>query len=399
VLSHDGGSVISNYCNSLRFIGGAYQGAENTKFTFRNGTDYQIETDVEGTGVFLNVDSTVNYLFSHTELQGFSGTYMVGTPGQSTILLDQQVNYNTYPFGLGVGGVKFNNQGAAGLSSFYSGGTGADYQLILGRTGNDVLFGVAGSASDILPGTAPGDGVLTTLPGGSALFLGGGDVPGAKITASGFYTYGTGTMQTGIVNVIPSSDTDALTVQNHAGSFLFDVNTSSGFTASLNGQGLIGYSGSFTGQTWKITTNNGVSLFQEDVAQPAADGVGLQVNNAAATKNVFSVSTAPASPGMYLNATLVNASSAPTYTSGFSTGTPTIVGTTTAAFTVAIGATPAVSGVLGMPVASTGWNCLGVDRTTSAGTIRETTTNTTSVTFALSSTIASDVLQFQCTGY
>jgi hypothetical protein len=324
---------------------------------------------------------------------------MVGTPGQSTILLDQQVNYNIYPFGLGVGGVKFNNQGAAGLSSFYSGATGADYQVILGRIANDVLFGVASSASDILPGTAAGDGVLTTLPGGSSLFLGGGDVPGAKITASGFYTYGTGTMQAGIVNVVPASDTDVLTVQNHAGAYLFDVNTSSGFTSVLNNQGLIGYTGSFTGQTWKITTSNGVSLFQEDIAQPAVDGVAMQVNNAAATKNVFSVSTAPASPGMYLNATLVNASSPPTYSSGFSTGTPTLVGTTSAAFTVAIGTTPGVTGVLAMPTASTGWNCTGIDRTTAAGAIRETGSTTASVTFTLAGTAASDVLQFQCTGY
>ena len=173
--------------------------------TFRNGTDYQIETDVEGTGVFLNVDGTVNYLRSYTELQGFSGTYMVGSRGQSTILLDLQVNYNTYPFGLDVGGVHFNNQGTAGLSSFYSGGAGSDYEVILGRIANDVLWGVASTANDLLPGTVAGDGDpnYASWLHGVAGFLGGGDTPVAKLTASGFYTYGTGTMMAGIVNVTP----------------------------------------------------------------------------------------------------------------------------------------------------------------------------------------------------
>ena len=291
VLNHDGGSVISDYCNSLRFIGGTYQGIGNTKFQFRNGTDYQIETDVEGTGTFLNVDNTVNFLFSHTELQGFTGTYMIGMPGQSTILLDQQVNYNSYPFGLSVGGVTFNNQGAPGLSSFYSGASGSDYQVILGRIANDVLWGVASSANDLLPGTGAGDGVLTTLAGSSSLFLGGGDTPVAKLTASGFNTYGTGTMISGIVNVKPAADIDALTVQSHAGSYLVDFNTSAPLAEFVNGMGLIGYTGNFSGQSWRIITSSGEALFQQSVVQPALDGTSVfQINNAAAA-SVFSVST------------------------------------------------------------------------------------------------------------
>ena len=400
-LNHDGGSVISNYCNSLRFVGGAYQGVGNTKFKFRNGTDYQIETDVEGTGIYLNVDNTVNFLRTYAELQGFSGTYMVGSPAPSSILLDQQTNYNTYPFRLTTGLFNFNNQGVAGVSSLFSGAEGSNYELILGRTGNDTLLAVAAAANDILPGTIAGDSVLTALGGGRNLFLGGGDVPQAKITTTGFNTYGNGTLSQGIVNVRPSTDTDSLTVQNSAGAYLFDLNTQSAPLAEfVNGTALIGYTGAFSGQTWKVATSTGVASYQGEIVQPAGDNSSVfQVNNAAASKNVFSVSTGGTTPGVYVNATLLLAASPPTYTGGFSAGTPTIVGATSAAFTVALGTAPGSTGTLAMPAAATGWNCLGQDRTTAAGTIRETAATTNGVTFALSNTAAGDILQLDCVGY
>lgn len=414
VMNHDGGGVISNYANSLKFLGGAFQGRSNTKFYIRNGTDYQIETDVEGGGVYLNVDSSVNYLRTQTELQGFSGIYMIGAPAPSLILLDQQTNYNTYPFNLTWGYFNFNNQGVSGHSSLLSGSTSANYYLQVGRTGLDALMGVAAAPNDFLAGSAAGDTVLGSWQAGESLFLAGGQVPGAKVTSTGFSTFGTGTLRQGIVNVKPASDTDSLTVQNATGTYLIDFNTQSGPLAEfLNGMTAIGYSGNFTGQTWKITTPTGQGLFQQVIAQPAADSSAVfQVNNQAAASvlsvatnatpansTVTAAGTISAMAGLSVNAKLQISGTAPTYSSGFSTGTPTIAGGTTGAFNVTIGATPGATGGLTMPSAATGWNCVGVDRTTAAGTIRETASATNSVTFALASTVASDVLQFQCTGY
>ena len=99
------------------------------------------------------------------------------------------------------------------------------------------------------------------------------------------------------------------------------------------------------------------------------------------------------------NNVFITRAGTPTYTSGFSTGTPGISGVTTAAFLVTLGATPQSTGVLGMPAASSGWSCTGVDRTTAAGTIRQTASATNSITFALGSTMSGDTLQFQCMGY
>jgi hypothetical protein len=90
----------------------------------------------------------------------------------------------------------------------------------------------------------------------------------------------------------------------------------------------------------------------------------------------------------------------PAYASGFSTGTPAIAGTSgTYAFTLTLGATPASSGVLTMPLGRTGWSCSAVDRTTAAGAARESASTTASVTFALAGTVAGDVLQMQCEAY
>ena len=294
VVNHDGGQVVMNYANSIRFIGGAFQGTGTTKFYIRNSADTHIETDVEGTGTYLNVDSTVNGIFSRSELQGFAGTYMVGTAAPAQILLDQQTNYNAYPFNLDFGHLNVNNEGVASYSSFLSGGASANYYMELGRTGLDSLWGVAAATNDFLSGTAAGDTVFSTWATGQSLWLGANQTASAKVTSTGFNTFGTGTLKQGIVNVKPSGDTDAFTVQNAAGTYVFDWNTQGTASASLaewvNGAGLIGYSGAFTGQTWKILTTTGVAQFQGLTITPGADGAAMQVNNAASAA-VLSVTT------------------------------------------------------------------------------------------------------------
>lgn len=90
----------------------------------------------------------------------------------------------------------------------------------------------------------------------------------------------------------------------------------------------------------------------------------------------------------------------PIYASGFSTGTPAIAGSSgTYAFTVTLGATPGSSGVLTMPLARSGWACVANDNTTTAGTVRQTASTASSVTFSLAGTVANDVISFQCSAY
>jgi hypothetical protein len=101
---------------------------------------------------------------------------------------------------------------------------------------------------------------------------------------------------------------------------------------------------------------------------------------------------------------------APTYSSGFSTGAPTIFGGYPS-FTVTIGTTPSSSGTLTMPItALTGWTIFCVDMTsplTGGGyDIKETANTTTSVTvsgystaFMLAAWTAGDVLHCQAAPY
>lgn len=102
---------------------------------------------------------------------------------------------------------------------------------------------------------------------------------------------------------------------------------------------------------------------------------------------------------------------APTVASGFGATSPTVVANNgTAAFTVNVGTgTIASTGVITMPSSTNGWACKITDLTTksaSVGQTLETATTATSVTvgnytdvMATGSWTASDVLQFNCTGY
>ena len=290
VINHDGGGVVANYADNLYFLGGAFQGAGNTKFTLHFTANTHIETDVEGTGTYLLVDSTDNGLWSHSELQGFSGTYMSGTAAPAQVLLDQQTNYNVYPFNIDFSHINLNSEGVASASSFLSGAPGANYYLEVGRTGLESLWGVVAAANDFLSGTAAGDTVLSSWASGESLWLGANQTPAAKLTSTGFNSFGTGTLKQGVINVKPASDTDASTVQNAAGTYLYDFNTTQALAEFPNGSGIIGYTGAFTGQTWKILSSTGIGQFFGLTIQPGTDGTALQFNNAAGT-SLLSVTT------------------------------------------------------------------------------------------------------------
>lgn len=132
--------------------------------------------------------------------------------------------------------------------------------------------------------------------------------------------------------------------------------------------------------------------------------------NAINTNNSFTVS------GQLAVLTLVNAGNgkltmsytAPTITSGFGT-TPTIVNNGTAAFTITVGTGgTASSGVIGLPAASTGWNCAvtpagapqaaAVTYAASTSTTSVTLTNYTLTTGAALAWTAGQVLNVHCFG-
>ncbi|MHB8529198.1 MAG: hypothetical protein ACYC8V_06765, partial [Caulobacteraceae bacterium] len=255
--NHDGNNVNLNFTNSVKIRGGAFQGS-GTRFKIRNGADFQIETDIEGTGTAYDVDSSVNALYLRNELQGFSGaTYMAGSPANSLINLDQQTNYNTYPFNLTWGYFNHNNQGLAGNSSLLSGSATSQYYLEIGRTGIDLMLGVAAATNGLVSGTGAGDVVVGSWGASTNLFLIAAQTLAAKATPTGFNTYGTGSAQFGTLVVQPAADTVALTVKTHAGVLHFDVNTSTAITSFNNGILAIGYSDAGATQTFILRANTG----------------------------------------------------------------------------------------------------------------------------------------------
>ncbi|MBV8594164.1 MAG: hypothetical protein JOZ27_07690 [Caulobacteraceae bacterium] len=273
ILNHDGNNVSLAYTGIIKIVGGAFQGS-GTRFKIRFTASCQIETDIEGTGVAYDVDSSVNGLWTKSEMQGFSGTYMVGASAPAQMLLDQQVNYNIYPFNLDFGHFNLNNQGMAGISSLNSGALGQYYYLQVGRTGLDLLLGVAGAANDLVSGTVSGDAVVASWGSGSTLYLGGAATPNAHVNSTGFYTAGTGTIRQGIVLVQPSSDTDVFTVRTTAGVVKFDINTSNGITALASGGNLIGYSDVFATQQFNLSATNGTLVLAGYLSIGATQVVG-----------------------------------------------------------------------------------------------------------------------------
>lgn len=91
---------------------------------------------------------------------------------------------------------------------------------------------------------------------------------------------------------------------------------------------------------------------------------------------------------------------APTISSGFGTSPSIVSSAGSATFRVNVGTGgAATSGVIGMPAASTGWNCTVQDMTNNTAT-RQTASTTTSVTFtAAAAWAASDVLLATCFAY
>ena len=318
IINHDGGRLIGTNMVNLRVIGGAFQGPSETKFYFRqNSASIYIATDVEGTGTYLDVDSTINNLHTDSQLQGFAGTYMAGTPGVSFVNFDQQTNFNSYPFNLTWGYINLNNQGAVATNSFYSGATGSTCDLRIGRTGLEALFGTAANANDYIAGTAAGDSVISSWGASQKLWIGGGQVKAASATSTGFNTFGSGTLNQGTINNVtlnatgvvtlsgatninnlvmkPTTDGQQFLMQNAAGQGWLvatsNATVGNSLLAVANGANIVGYSDNGSTLRFNLNAQNGFGTFQGLGILSSVDGANFTVYNVAAVP-VLSVITA-----------------------------------------------------------------------------------------------------------
>jgi hypothetical protein len=111
----------------------------------------------------------------------------------------------------------------------------------------------------------------------------------------------------------------------------------------------------------------------------------------------------PASGGDFaMNAVTLISGTAPTISSGFGTSPSVTAGTTTAAFRVNVGTGgTATTGVIGLPAATTGWNCFAQDITTPTNHVTtETASTTTTASFSVPTAwTASDILAISCFAY
>ncbi|MGH8336714.1 MAG: hypothetical protein ACRETL_07850, partial [Gammaproteobacteria bacterium] len=244
----------------------------------------------EGTGAFLDVDNTVNGLWSRCELQGNTGTYVLGSPSNSTMLLDQQANFQTYPFNLSYGRIQLNNQGVAAVNSFQSGAAGATADIRIGRTGTDGIVGVSAGANSYVSGDAAGDLVIETLASASIWIAPNQGASGsAQFSPTGVNTYGTGTLRQGIVLIQPSANTDVLTVKNVAGTIVFDINTSPTPQVNVvNGSNFIIYSDSFSTQKFTVNGLTG-NVNAAGAIVSAAGGITATTGNFNAGAGVYQV--------------------------------------------------------------------------------------------------------------
>lgn len=237
-------------------------------------------------------------------------------------------------------------------------------------------------------GTAAAAGSFTTLSASGAVTL---SPASANIAIS---PTGTGT-----VTISPAG---ALTINPTAASTI--NNTSIGATTATTGR--------FT--TVTSTQATGTAPFTVTSTTNVANLSASSLNGAtfAAPGAIGSTTPGTAKFTTITETNLLLSNAAPTISSGFGTSPSISANNGTAAFRVNVGTGgTATSGVIGMPTATTGWNC-NVDNFTAAGAhvaynTRQTASTTTSVTVENQTTstgaavawAASNILQLSCFAY
>jgi hypothetical protein len=390
--------IYHDFYQNVTIIGGAiqrpYSAAVPILYLAPGTTPYGYVPNTSG--LYVAVLSEIYDSLSFTSVGadweqggGFAPTYNDGTHGTLNLIRVLKVDPTAID-------TTFINPSFAGMYLLdYGINTRVIGQPEGGVTGVDIHNG-----QDIEMGTL---GLLGTVTGITDLanYLDYGNHATWSITPGGLATFLSET-------VTPASDADrVLLLTNAAGLNMFDFSSSAGQVAFENGLQLGGYSDTFTTQTWSIQSSTGLLTLKAGgvatVTLTGANGTavftgGVNSSPIGASTPSTGAFTTLTTTSLQVGAKLLVSSTTPTYTSGFSVGSPTIFGNS-AGFTITLGATPGPTGVLGMPMASTGWSCGGEDRTTATATVRETVSATNAVTFTLSGTVASDILQFQCMAY
>jgi hypothetical protein len=266
-------------------MGGTYQGA-GVHFTLSNTSDVDINTDVEGSGTFLSISGYSNGIRSTSSIS-FNGTEVSGSCAIDCRIWDETPNGTTFSKSLTSGQINLNNQGAAATSLFLSGGT-ATSSIGVGRTGIDALFGQAATNGDYYGSVQAGDAVIDVL-GAHCLWIlpqqGAADY--AQFCGTGVTFFGQGALAAGTLVLKPTTNTDAFDINNSAGTNILDVTPNAtpanGLVQINNGASLIGYTGSFTGQTYRLDANAGSLTDKGDFINPTSDGSVLQIKNAVGT--------------------------------------------------------------------------------------------------------------------
>ena len=199
----------------------------------------------------------------------------------------------------------------------------------------------------------------------------------------------------------------AMTVAAEAGVTFPPGAGGGGTPGGTNGQVQYNNAGAFGGLS-TVATSGDISI--GTTGATTVTGIqGVAVSTPTGTGAVVLAVSPTITGGITLGSNLTFSASAPTISSGFGTS-PSVTGGTATSFEVNVGTGgTATSGVIGLPTATTGWNCSAQDITTTSATVymtKQTASTISTATFgnfntsgAAAAWVASDKLRINCVAY
>lgn len=261
-------------------------------------------------------------------------------------------------------------------------------------------------------GTTAAAGTFTALTASGAI------VHNTTTNNQSYTTSGAGTITitSGTAGSINNMSIGATTAGTGAFTTLSASSTVSGtgFSTYLASPPAIGGTAAAAGSFTTLGASSTVTLspaYANVVLSPTGTGVVTISPATAGTINNVSIGATTASTGKFTTITETNllvSNAAPTISSGFGTSPSVTANNGTAAFRINVGTgATASSGVIGLPTATTGWNCWVQDFTTPATTFTKVSASTTTTvtvtnyntTGVATAWAASDILQVSCFAY
>mgnify|MGYP001607028441 CR=1 FL=1 len=338
-------NAVPNANEVLKFVGGAW--APTAQVALTAGTGLTSAGTYNGDTARTFAVDTAGATLTWSLAQVFNGAVTLGDALTDTITLNGSVA------GLGIVFVKEANYLVTGNTSTTAGSAGA---------GIEVASAQGAPGSGATPGGASGYMRVQTSNGGAGVAGAAAGASGAIriLTGDAGANGGGGGASSGNVTIDVGAATGAATIGT------IGIGNGANAPASIT----IGQSGATT------TINNLI----------------LAAGRTFATTNVAIASTAP------------------TISSGFGTTPSVSANNGTIAFRINVGTGgSATNGVIGLPTATTGWNCFCADVTTQSATVHvcqviaSTTTTATIANFntagAQAAWVASDILAVSCFGF